>query len=137
MKDATFTLRGYNFPIVHLDLSKLGKENNFTLGIEPSGVYSTSRNAFDLTFRFHAHLNQAEDACIEVVCKAMFAFQEALAIDEIPTYFYANSIAILFPYLRAFISTLTLQANYQPIILPTKNLSDLADDLRLHTTVED
>lgn len=73
---------------------------------------------------------------IEVNCLASFLFKGVESIDDIPTYFYSNSIAIVFPYVRAFVSTLTLQANYSPIVLPTMNLSDLNSQLKEHVTVE-
>ncbi|EXZ22215.1 pretranslocase subunit SecB family protein, partial [Bacteroides fragilis str. S13 L11] len=57
-------------------------------------------------------------------------------LAEIPNFFYPNSIAILFPYVRAFVSTLTLQANIKPILLPTLNLSSLQDTLRENTTTK-
>lgn len=48
--------------------------------------------------------------------------------------FYANSIAIVFPYIRAFISTVTLQANLvSPILLPTMNLTSLGERLMNNT----
>ena len=58
-------------------------------------------------------------------------------ILEIPDFFYPNSLAIIFPYIRAFVSTLTLQANVRPIVLPTVNLMGLTDMLRKETTVEE
>lgn len=48
---------------------------------------------------------------IKVHCSAVFNFGCSIKFEEIPSYFYANSIAIIFPYVRAFISTVTLQAN--------------------------
>lgn len=36
-----------------------------------------------------------------------------------------NSLAILFPYLRALISTITANANIPPIILPIVNISEM------------
>lgn len=56
-----------------------------------------------------------------------------LKLEEIPTFFYPNSLAILFPYVRAFVSTLSLQANVRPVMLPTINLMGLTDRLRAQT----
>lgn len=56
-----------------------------------------------------------------------------MELKDIPDFFYANSIAIIFPYIRAFVSTLTLQANIPPIVLPTLNLSQLRTILRDNT----
>lgn len=67
---------------------------------------------------------------------ASFQFSEdVIDIEDIPTYFYANSIAIVFPYLRAFISSLTIQANLKPMILPTMNLTSLSSPLKENVTV--
>lgn len=39
-----------------------------------------------------------------------------------------NAVAILFPYIRALISTYTSNANVQPLILPPINVSKLVED---------
>lgn len=39
-----------------------------------------------------------------------------------------NSIAILFPYLRSFMSTVTAQAGISPFILPTININNLLEE---------
>ena len=70
---------------------------------------------------------------MEVHCVAEYSFQKEIEFADIPPYFYSNSIAILFPYVRAFISNLSLQANFPPMILPTMNLSDLGEELKAHT----
>lgn len=39
--------------------------------------------------------------------------------------YYANALAILFPYARAIISNITANANIEPLILPTVNINSL------------
>lgn len=39
-----------------------------------------------------------------------------------------NAPAIAFPYLRAFVSNLTLQSGFEPIILPSINFVKLAEE---------
>lgn len=41
-----------------------------------------------------------------------------------------NAVAILFPYVRALISTFTANVNVTPLILPTVNVNKLIDNLR-------
>ena len=60
--------------------------------------------------------------------------KDKIEFNDIPGFFYPNSIAILFPYIRAFVSTLTLQANVTPIVLPTLNLTNLQEKLKKNTT---
>ena len=137
MKEASFSLRGYKFPIVKLDMSKVkAGQDEFGLNILPEGEFSIKKKSFLLRFVFTAFLNGEEvNPCVEITCEGMFTFKEVVTIDDIPAYFYANSIAILFPYVRAFVSTVTLQANFQPIVLPTMNLSGLSNTLKEHIKV--
>lgn len=136
MKEAAFSLEGYNFPLVNLDLSAVKSgQNHFNLNISPEGVFSAKDRTFLLRFNFAATLDEGVKPCVEITCVGMFAFKEIDSVADIPSYFYANSIAILFPYVRAFVSTVTLQANFQPIVLPTMNLSDLSNVLKEHVKV--
>jgi len=137
MKNAAFTLKGYRFPKALIDLTNIKDENNeFKMDIFPSGRYSTKTHEFELKFIFIAKLNDSEEPAVVVNCEGLFAFAEQIEYEEIPDYFFPNSIAIIFPYVRAFVSTLSLQANYRPIVIPTMNLSDLSDTLRQHVVVE-
>ena len=38
--------------------------------------------------------------------------------------FESNAIAIMFPYLRAIISTYTVNANVAPVLLPAMNINE-------------
>ena len=74
-----------------------------------------------------------ENPFIKIRCRGSFAFENVNSFEESPDFFYVNSIAILFPYIRAYISLVTTQANVPGIILPTYNLSGLKDQLRENT----
>ena len=63
----------------------------------------------------------------------VFGFTEPIELSEIPDFFYPNCMAIVFPYVRSFLSTLSLQANVPPIILPIINFSDLQGVLKRNT----
>ena len=77
--------------------------------------------------------DESGNEVVNVRCVARYSFHDIHSLDEVPDYFYSNSIAILFPYVRAFVSTLTLQANVAPILLPTLNLSELQNVLKENT----
>lgn len=47
--------------------------------------------------------------------------------DE-PNKFVKNAIAILYPYVRAIVSTYTANANISPLILPAINVNKLIED---------
>lgn len=136
MDKAAFSLIGYKFNKVILNLENLPSDTSFILDFDPSGEYIQAEGIYHLKFTFQALKENEEIPTIQVVCMASFKFKENIPCNEIPNFFYPNSIAILFPYVRAFVSTLTLQANIKPILLPTLNLSSLQDMLKNKTSIK-
>ncbi len=134
MKEAAFSLQDYSIIKATLNLENLPVECTFDLGFKPSGVYEQTSGKYALSLIFDAKCNGK--IVIDIKIKAVFQFRETLSFDEIPPYFYSNSIAIIFPYIRAFISTITLQANVKPIMLPTLNISTLENELKRNTVVK-
>ena len=133
IKRAAFSLRGYRFDKVSLDLASLKQDSVFDLDFKPLGVFHQETGVFKLTFLFSAKIANVD--VVSVNCQSEFMFEDVRRLEDIPDYFYANSIAILFPYVRAFVSTVSLQANIPPIIIPTLNLSPLKDYLKENTEV--
>ena len=62
-----------------------------------------------------------------------FSFDSQIEITQLNKYFYMNAPAILFPYIRAYISTLSVLSGIEPITLPTLNLSGLGKELEKNT----
>ena len=58
-----------------------------------------------------------------------FEADESVDKQQLNAFIALNAPAILFPYIRAFISSLTAQAGIQPIIIPTVNLYGLGQEL--------
>lgn len=63
--------------------------------------------------------------------EAVFVFSMDDEIDEafkVSNFPKINAPAIAFPYIRAFISNLTLQSGFDPVILPSINFVKLANE---------
>ena len=134
-KKASFAFKGYQVRQFSFQEPSDSKLDTFTIGFDPSGTYNPNTGLFQLNFKFKAFVKgETEQDVVTANVSADFQFSENLALNEIPPYFYKNSIAIVFPYLRSFVSTLTFQANVKPMILPVLNLSDLEEPLRQNTT---
>ncbi|MGX9986849.1 hypothetical protein [Soonwooa purpurea] len=129
---AAFSLENYHFSKVSISLENK-TSNDIQISFNPSGRFISESSSYELKFIFNALTN--DSPFVEIECVANFKFENVSGFDEIPTYFYRNSIAIIFPYVRAFISTVTLQANIPPVVLPTMNLSSLEKPLRDHTVL--
>ena len=92
---------------------------------------------------FHVHLffkelidsEGTEKEKIFVELSGEFEFRDEVSNEDIPDFFWANSIAIMYPYLRSFISLVTMQSSENTLILPLINLSKLGPKLKENTTI--
>lgn len=132
-ESAVFSLSSYHFNQMMLNLDNLSTDATLDMNFAPSGVFNQTEQTFALAFAFKAICNDAD--VVFVNCIAEFKFAKEVSYEEIPDFFYGNSIAILFPYIRSMVSTVTLQANVRPLILPTLNLVSLKDHLKANTQV--
>ena len=136
-QNAAFQLEKYLFNKVNINLENK-TDKDMLVDFNPSGIYNREKSQYDLKFTFKAFFEDKgpEMPYVLIECIGFYKFDEINSIEQIPTFFYRNAIAILFPYLRAFVSMVTLQANVAPIVLPTLNLSDLEQPLKDNTVTQ-
>ncbi len=137
MEKASFSIERYYFDKVLIDLQNY-KSDKLFVDFKPSGVFNSENSTYHLTFDFSALTSQEKDVLpfVNIRCNGVFKFENVTSVDEIPSYFYRNSVAILFPYLRAYVSIITNQANTSPLVLPTMNLASLEKPLKENTTIK-
>ena len=133
-KEVAFRLVNYKFTKATLNFD-IPKDAEFVIDFKPSGKLKEIEGTYDLSFDTIVKCEETDTIIVEVSCIAQFSFMDRIKFEEIPDFFYPNSLAILFPYIRAFVSTLSLQANSSPMILPTVNLMGLTEKLRDNTSV--
>jgi preprotein translocase subunit SecB len=135
-KRASFSIEKYYFNEVHINMNQRTSDDLF-VDFNPSGEFIESEKKYALTFIFSAFSSKEKDTTpfVQVECIGVFKFQDIKSIDDVPEFFYRNSIAILFPYMRAYVSMVTNQANIPQIMLPTLNLSALEKPLKENTKV--
>jgi preprotein translocase subunit SecB len=112
-----------NFALLDENIKR--ETNSFDL---ESGSYFSedkSSNVFGVGFKLTIN-----DKLFDLVVEAVFHFEllEEAITDEfkLSSFPKVNAPAIAFPYLRAFISNLTLQSGLEPVILPSINFVQLA-----------
>jgi preprotein translocase subunit SecB len=134
---AAFQLEKYLFNKVSIDLENKSSQD-MRVEFNPSGIYNQSQSLYELKFAFKAFFEEKgpENPYVMIECIGYFKFEDVQSVEQIPSFFYRNAIAILFPYLRAFVSTVSLQANVAPVVLPTLNLSDLEQPLKENTVTQ-
>ena len=115
-------------------MGSFSDQSPLDLSFSPSGVYEQETGTYKLRFVFSASQGEEAVQIVKIVCEAVFEFKSPVEINDIPDYFFPNSLAIVFPYVRAFVSSVTLQANLSvPILIPTLNLSGLQSTLKENT----
>ena len=133
MEKAKFSFKAFRVLDAELHFSKVS--DNLNLQFYPEGLFDADKHQYHLHLSFRAiNDNAEEEVVVQLESISLFQMEDTVTnVKEIPNYFYANSIAIVFPYLRAFVSTMTLQSNAKPMVLPTMNLSSLEEELRRNT----
>jgi preprotein translocase subunit SecB len=134
MKKASFAIVDYKFDEVSLSL-KNRTSDDLQISFEPSGILNLTEKSYNLNFKTTITTSDDTSVFIAVNCSSRFTFKELTHEDDVPDFFYRNAIAILFPYVRAYISLLTTQANINGVILPTLNLIHLETTLKEHTEI--
>lgn len=129
-KAATFTLKSYRFLQVSMDF-ETQEGATLSVSFDPNGEYCKATGEYKL--RLITRVSSEKKEFISTTLQVVFGFTEPIELSEIPDFFYPNCMAIVFPYVRSFLSTLSLQANVPPIILPIINFSDLQGLLKCNT----
>ena len=116
--------------IINKSLFQL-KENSqvsdLSIGFNPSGKLDLENQLFNLELAVFIS-DSSEAFKVEIESVGFFKF-ENIEKDNLSSFLYHNAPALLFPYLRAYISTLTTLSGIKPVVLPTLNLSNLKDEL--------
>lgn len=131
-KISPFKFNGYLVRHSEIKLSEhIPDGEELRIDIEPSGV--KRGKDFDLTLRLYlCDEGGLLDINIEVVGYFTLKNDEA----NVPEFLTLNAPAILFPYVRAYVSLLTSLSGKGTINLPTLNLSGLSGKLKENISIE-
>ena len=102
---------------------KEGALDNLELGVQiDHSLNKIGDNKFELILTTKVS-DQDEKIYIWVKGRAIFSTQQ-----ENIDFFEKNAIAILFPYIRSYISILTTQPGMSPVLLPAMNIVAMIND---------
>lgn len=133
-----FQFLGYKILKSFIELSEdsINEQSGLSLAFKTSGIVNKTENSFKLNLGVKI-LNSENTIKIEIEAVGDFKFERSDDNNDISHFFYTNASALLFPYLRAYISTLTNLSGLKPITLPTMNLSNLGEELKQNTVFLD
>lgn len=113
-------------PNFHFEKTRVEAEEN-VFNLEPQALISRSKNQFHINIEIEI-VNKDNDFILKMLSIGMFDFNTD---DEKALFGFIsiNGPAIIFPYIRSFISNFTSLSGFDTITLPTLNLSGFKDDL--------
>ena len=115
-------VKNLSFKINDIQIEKKTKKNSFNLSM---GHFFSEENSKEFGIGFRINIKDEEFNILEMV----FLFELDEDVDEKfkqSDFLTINAPAIAFPYVRSYISNLTLQSGFSPIILPSVNFVKLA-----------
>jgi preprotein translocase subunit SecB len=132
MEESKFQFKG--FTIVRSLIERNDKESSkkISLDFSPKGFINKNDSNFQLQLGMKIE-DESKSFNIEIDAVANYTFENKETLDNLSKFFYVNAPALLFPYIRAYISTLTNLSGFEPINLPTLNMTRLGDDLKKNT----
>jgi len=108
------------------------KQGKFEIEIIPHGRIDKAKDLFNL--HLIIELRDSNDSFnAKVHSIGIFKFSTTTLEKTLDNFFYINAPAIIFPYIRAYISALTSLSGLKTINLPVMNLTSLGKDLRNNT----
>lgn len=134
-KPAKFQFKGFRIEKSLINILEPNPEGNFDIKFTPKGEISKSKSTFILKLEIYI-TNKTKTIEVDVLAIADFYFED-IEDEKKEAYFFLNGPALLFPYIRAYISTLSTLSGIKSIILPTLNLVGLRSGLKKNTIVID
>jgi preprotein translocase subunit secB len=128
VRRASFRLKNYIITetVVRLTGKTIGKD--IQVGISPEGKLNQKDKSFTLTLNVVVR-DDKKNLNISLSIDGVFEY-DTDSMQELLPFICNNAPAILFPYIRAYISNITALGGISPIILPTLNLENVGKTLK-------
>lgn len=128
-----FQFKGFKIIRSLIERNEKEPSKKISLGFVPKGFINKKDSSFQLQLGVKIE-DENKSFKIEIEAVANYSFENKEGLDNLGKFFYMNAPALLFPYIRAYISTLTNLSGFEPINLPTLNMTGLGEDLKKNTT---
>ncbi|MVZ67612.1 protein export chaperone secb [Sphingobacterium sp. DK4209] len=111
------------------------KQGDFEMNIFPAGRFLKNNKKFQLNLVIDL-VDKNEAFTMKLNSVALFSIHDPESIKNETALFYVNAPAILFPYVRAYVNSITSLSGLKPVVLPIMNLLFLKDELMKNISYE-
>lgn len=133
---ASFSFENYIIRDAVIHVSEKQTDGHINFKFEPKGVIDKEQKTFTLTLGTHVE-DESRSFELKVFADATFRYVEDEDGNIREAFLIHNAPAILFPYIRAYISALSSLSGIPTILLPTINMSGLAEELRANLVTKE
>ncbi len=120
---AKFRFKGYKIVESHI-VTNPEEDASQNLNVEFGQTIGVNEGGLNMRLEMTANINDENKALvIKIKAHGFFEFESDLKPEEKDVFFRTSAPAILFPYVRAYITTLSSLSGVKPVILPTLNMS--------------
>lgn len=130
-----FQLRKFKILRSLIELNEEDSDEEATIRFSPKGYIHRKESTFIMDLRIN--IESKSTMKIDITARAKFNFNRELSEQTISNYFFVNAPALIFPYVRAYVSALTALSGTNVIILPTLNMTAIGNELKENTTTEE
>jgi len=131
ISQASFRFKKFIIAESHINIGLDTKANSIDINIEPKGIIYEEEKQYEIQLEISLNSKDGLDVSVKMI--GFFEFKEVVKIENLGNYFFVNAPAIIFPYLRSYISALTALSGCSTIILPPMNLVSLGKKLEENT----
>jgi preprotein translocase subunit SecB len=110
------------------------KSGNYNIDIIPNAVIDRKNQVYQLDLTVNI-TNETKCFSASVSAVGLFKYNDTMQQDILDNYFLVNAPAIIYPYIRAYVSTLTGFSGIKSINLPLMNLTGIIPVLKEKTTI--
>jgi len=104
------------------------------ISLNPNGVYIKPDSSYQLTIDLNVS-DEQKNFNIDVKAIGFFEIKHGEEESTLTNYFYTNAPAIIFPYIRSYISAVSALSGLETVNLPIMNLSRFKDTLKTNTII--
>ncbi len=127
-KKSAFKFKNFIVEESHIK-QKPGKRGEYKIKLLPHGTIYKQKNVFQLDLV--VEINEPnKNFYSKIHAIGVFEFEAKTEKKELDNYFLVNAPAIIFPYIRAHIASLTALSGTGAINLPPLNLASLRNQLK-------
>lgn len=115
----------YRVSKVEFYLNKTEKQSN-ELNVEVSSDKEVDKELKNMLVELNVEIGDKDESpfFMSICLEGLFELSQDY-LDYDINLFYSNALSILYPYVRAIVSTYTAGANIKPVILPTINIKKM------------